>query len=170
MHHVLFSPAPFSHSLSLSVFASLLVVCRSFPLIISLCHRLSRIAFRGQFNRSCAVGCAKWSCVPGDKWDTWFLRSGISPRSNEFIHSRVRPIGLAETTWFVHVCMYKQHIQAPSEGPRSFDGDDAGPRASYRIAQSVAATAWNYNGCGDVTTLGCTMLSALYRRRSLGSK
>jgi len=125
---------------------------------LSLCHRLPCIAFRGQLNRSYAVGCAKWSCVPGDKWDTSFLNRA-SPRSDEYIHSRVRTGRFDWPRWLVctRVRMY-----ATLEGvlvllrTKMMQG-----RASYRIAQGVAAMAWNYNGCGDVTTFGCTMLSAI---------
>lgn len=93
-----------------------------FPLILAVPpispvvrHWFPRIAFRGQFNRSCAVGCAKWSCVLGDKWDTSFLSIGHLP-ADEFIRSRVRvippnrPIGFAETKsrdWFartIYMC------------------------------------------------------------------
>lgn len=66
-------PHPFPPALlSLSLFLSL-------PPTAPSC-----IAFRGQFNRSCAAGCAKWSCVPGDKWDTSFLdRARLSARERE---------------------------------------------------------------------------------------
>lgn len=106
------------------------------------------IAFRGQFNRSCAAECAKWSCVLGDKWDTSFLSIGHLP-ADEFIRSRVhnpaepadriRRDGEVPATGLHsrYICVY---TRGEAEAPRAIaTGDLAGPRASYRSTRSVAA-------------------------------
>jgi len=92
------APRPRAVRFSLSLSPSLSPSFSLLPIHFSSFHAVSllspvyrwfpRIAFRGQFNRSCAVGCAKWSCVLGDKWDTSFLSIEHLP-ADEFIRSRV---------------------------------------------------------------------------------
>lgn len=152
---VQFSLFPLLHRPPFSTDSSVSLSPPSLSFSFSLCHRFPRITFHGQFNRSCAAGCAKWSCVLGDKWDTSFLdRASLRGRVYSFASARdpAEPAdwigwGRYPMTGSVRVIRIYWGLRVLSRS--------CGAAASYRGTQSVAATAWNYNGCGVVTTVGC---------------
>lgn len=86
-------------SLSADPPVSLSSPCPPLSLSLSATDSLVTFTFHGQFNRSCAAGCAKWSCVLGDKWDTWFLDRGISPRTSLFVRECARSRRTSRSDW-----------------------------------------------------------------------
>lgn len=128
------------------------------PGLCPVCRRFPRIAFRGQFNRSCAAGCAKWSCVLGDKWDTSFLSIGHL-LADEFIRSRARNpaepadrifAGTAKSRdWFARTIYMCTRAAVRPIATEILQG-----RARVTVAHE-ACSGWNCNGRGDVTTFGC---------------
>lgn len=96
-------------------------------------------------------------------------RSGISPRSGR-VYSFASPPEPADRIgrgdWFVYVYvyrnMYTQHRSALEGSIAEMEMiQDAGPCELPYCTKYSGDGLKLYNGCGDVTTLGCTMLSAI---------